>query len=474
MPVSQEQLLQSGLIKSKKEEIKEHSTLDLKSIQAILEQQRELPLKERDYTYMYFLLEQFALQQNTSLTKEDIRKDVASKFNTAWFSPKITAVFKLQDPDQLIFTETILESVLQTALKQMGAAVLQHTLTEATQDAKGVAITVTKKGVDLSGAERILYSDDAHVQQHTRIVTAIIKRVHAFSKHTLGASATEKLFSSAFHELKQKYGSLPAFQKAVRDLPEGVLDKERLELLTKEELENVSKRLRQVDTMKSEFSNIAAHELKTPLVPIIGYTGMMKEHPEKYGLNEKGRECIEIFSRNAQRLQNLVNDLLDISKLEAGEMKFDIEEVQLATVIEHTVNDLMPLAKEKKILLQSSVAQLPIVQGDKNKLYQVTSNLIKNAIKFTDQGSVTVKAQVLQDSLRVSITDTGTGLAQEDTTKIFGKFYQAQQASTRKTKGTGLGLAITKKIIEAHKGKVRAESQGKGKGSTFYFTLPLH
>jgi signal transduction histidine kinase len=476
MAISQKQLTQSGLIKES-DKILTETFLTLNSIESLLNQQKKLPKEQRDYVYAYFLLEQYALTNNLNLTKKVIRDDIKTKFNTAWFPPKVAALFKLENPDQLIFTEIILESLLKTLLKQVGAKTLQRVLTEITKDKLGMNITVNKTNVDLTNLEKNIYADETHMDQFNNAIHEIIKKLYIYSRNNLGASSTENLFSESFSDLKQKYFSIPEFIEVVKALPEGILDRERLDLLTKEELENVSKRLKQVDTMKSEFANIAAHELKTPLVPMIGYTNMMIENPQKYGLNVKGLEYIKVLSRNSNRLKNLVDDILDVSKLESGEMKFDMEKIVLAKTINEVITDLQPLAKEKNLVLKSILPpknKRPTIKADSKRLSQVISNLVKNAIKFTDKGSVTVKVTIKNNYLHLSVKDTGVGLAKEDLTKIFSKFYQAQQVATRKTKGTGLGLSITKQIVQAHSGIIKAESAGKGKGSTFTVSLPIY
>jgi signal transduction histidine kinase len=472
--ITVEQSLTAGLAEGKSET--ETPALTIQFIQSILSEQKQLPREDRDYIYSYLLLEQLALQQNSSISKQDIRNDIKSKFNTAWFSPKMAALFKLQNPDQLIFTELILESVLKTLLKHVGTTTLQRVLTEITKDKLGMNITLTKDNINLSNMERYIYADEEHLEKFNETVNDIIKSLYNFSRNNLGASATEKFFSDSFLDLQKKYITLASFQAAVKALPEGILERERLNLLTKEELENVSRRLKQVDVMKSEFTNIAAHELKTPLVPMIGYADMMIKNPQKYGLNEKGLSFVKIFARNSDRLKRLVDDILDASKLEAGEMKFDMKKIVLATTINEVITDLQPLAKAKNLLLTSILPppnKRPTITADPQRFSQVISNLVKNSIKFTEKGSVVVKVAIKDKNLDLTVKDTGDGIAAEDIPKLFNKFFQAQKADTRKTQGTGLGLAITKKIVEAHGGRIWATSPGKGKGSTFHVRIAL-
>jgi len=233
-------------------------------------------------------------------------------------------------------------------------------------------------------------------------------------------------------------------------------------------LRKAHEELKSVDKMKTDFMNIAAHELKTPLVPMVGYLHLI----DKKKLSSKDRESIDIALRNTKRLQRLVEDILDIAKLESKVMKFNMEDVQLADLVRDSVASSKPFAKKKKIALRGKVPRrLPMVRGDAGRLTQVLTNLINNAIKFTDRGGVTVEARTEENKVVARVKDTGVGIAKKDVAKLFTKFFQAETSARRKYGGTGLGLAICKEIVEAHKGKIWVESK-LGKGSTFAFSLP--
>lgn len=234
-------------------------------------------------------------------------------------------------------------------------------------------------------------------------------------------------------------------------------------------LRKAHEELKSVDQMKTDFMNMAAHELKTPLVPMVGYLHMI----DKEKLSDKDKESIDIALRNTKRLQRLVEDVLDIAKLESKVMKFNMENVQLANLVKDSVASAEPLAKEKELTLKTEVSEkLPPISGDEGRLTQVLTNLINNAIKFTDQGGVTVEARAEEDNVVVHVKDTGIGIAEEDKAELFTKFFQVDTSARRKHGGTGLGLAICKEIVEAHNGKIWVESE-LGKGSTFSFSLPI-
>jgi signal transduction histidine kinase len=234
------------------------------------------------------------------------------------------------------------------------------------------------------------------------------------------------------------------------------------------ELRRAHKKLKSVDKLKTEFMNMAAHELKTPLTPMVGYLQLI----DKNRLTSDDRENFEIAVRNTRRLQRLVDDILDIAKLESRVMKFSWEEVDFTRVIGDCVASATPSAQEKGIYLRAMVPRrLPLVRGDFMRLSQVLTNLLSNAIKFTDEGGVTVRAKRSGDRIVVEVRDTGIGISEKDQRKLFKKFYQTE-AGKKKHGGTGLGLAICKQIIKYHGGKIWVRSKF-GKGSTFAFSLPV-
>jgi signal transduction histidine kinase len=189
-------------------------------------------------------------------------------------------------------------------------------------------------------------------------------------------------------------------------------------------------------------------------------------------LNARQKENLELIRSSAMRLNGLVNSILDFSKLRAGKADLFLEEVSIGDLVSSALSLLKPSAQEKGLELRSEIGDLPMIKADRNRLYQIIFNLAGNAIKFTDTGSVVVKATTGDGHARVCVTDTGPGIAPEDLGRIWSPFTQAESAETRHTVGTGLGLAITKYLVELHGGRIWAESE-PGKGSVFCFELPL-
>ena len=239
------------------------------------------------------------------------------------------------------------------------------------------------------------------------------------------------------------------------------------------EIEEKGKELEIANKHKSEFLANMSHELRTPLNAILGFTELIIDNI--YGdVPDKILEVLERVEKNGRHLLSLINDVLDLSKIEAGRLKLSLNDYSMQSIVETAVTSVEALALEKNLKLSVNVQEdIGKGRGDEQRISQVILNLIGNAIKFTDQGRVKIEAKVQNQSFWVSVSDTGPGLTEEDQVNIFEEFRQADGSSTRKKGGTGLGLSISKKIIEMHKGKIGVTST-LGKGSTFWFSLPVN
>jgi signal transduction histidine kinase len=238
------------------------------------------------------------------------------------------------------------------------------------------------------------------------------------------------------------------------------------------EIEDKSRQLEEASQHKSQFLANMSHELRTPLNAILGYTELMADGA--YGEpSEKMLGILKRLEANGRHLLGLINDVLDLSKIEAGQLVLELSDYCIEDIAQTVRSTLEPLAADKKLAFKVEMAtELPPGHGDGRRLTQVLINLVGNAIKFTDVGEVAIKAEANNSSFQVSVRDTGPGISAADQAKLFQEFQQADNAITRKKGGTGLGLAISKRIIEMHGGKIWVESQ-VGQGSTFAFTLPI-
>jgi signal transduction histidine kinase len=238
------------------------------------------------------------------------------------------------------------------------------------------------------------------------------------------------------------------------------------------ELEEKGQELEIANKHKSEFLANMSHELRTPLNAILGYSELIIDNI--YGdVQAKIREVLESVEKNGRHLLSLINDVLDLSKIEAGRLTLSLNDYSMQDIIQTVFASAEALAMEKNLDLKMSVPKgLINGKGDGQRIAQVVLNLLGNAIKFTDQGEVRVEVALSNESFLVTVSYTGPGLSEASQVKIFEEFQQADGSSTREKNGTGLGLYISKKIIEMHGGKIGVEST-LGTGSKFWFTLPI-
>jgi signal transduction histidine kinase len=229
------------------------------------------------------------------------------------------------------------------------------------------------------------------------------------------------------------------------------------------EIEEKSRELEMASRHKSQFLANMSHELRTPLNAILGYSELILD--SIYGeMPEEARAVLERLQANGRHLLGLINDVLDLSKIEAGQLTLSVDDYSLSDVVHGVVSAVEPLAAEKRLAFKAEVApNLPTGRGDGRRLSHVL---------LTDKGEVAIRASATNGAFTVAVCDTGPGIAAADQAKIFEEFQQADSSITRKKGGTGLGLSLAKRIIEMHGGRLWVESE-PGKGSTFYFTVPV-
>lgn len=222
--------------------------------------------------------------------------------------------------------------------------------------------------------------------------------------------------------------------------------------------------------IKSEFINVISHELRTPLTVILGNTPLLtdsKNMPESEEIAEIARDIEE----DGQHLLTLINDLLDISKIEADKMQLNSENLSVPLIIEEAAATIKPLASQKGLVIETQTENMRI-KADPVRMKQILLNLLGNAVKFTDKGSITVRAFPYQNMACFNVRDTGCGMCDEDLPHIFDVFRQVDSSSTRNASGTGLGLAITRRLVELHGGEISVESK-LNEGTVFKFMIPL-
>jgi signal transduction histidine kinase len=246
------------------------------------------------------------------------------------------------------------------------------------------------------------------------------------------------------------------------------------EILQRERLQEIAEELRHSDEAKTEFISIVSHQLRTPLNAIKGYLSLFLEGV--YGkLDAEKRQPMDRVYRSIERLIHLVNDLLGISRIQMGKIELETEDVDLCEVVKSVVDELGMFAKDKGIGLHAScpTSGVPVVAGDKQKLRNSVLNLVDNAIRYTDKGSVEVSVRREINDLVVRVEDTGPGLDADEAEKLFHSFQRGQVGRKQWAEGSGLGLYIAKEFVTMHGGEIWAESRGKGLGTTFVIRIPL-
>jgi signal transduction histidine kinase len=230
-------------------------------------------------------------------------------------------------------------------------------------------------------------------------------------------------------------------------------------------------REREIDRMKTEFVSMVSHELRTPLTSIKGFVDLLREG-DAGDLSNEQMDFLTIVATNTDRLVALINDLLDISRIESGKVELTRTELDLRQSIQTAAATLRPLIEAKQQRLALDVPDHLVVSADADRVTQILTNLLSNAHKYTPPDhDISIVAEPVTDGVRVDVTDTGIGLSRAEQAKLFNRFYRSTNQATRDTEGTGLGLAITRSLVELHGGTISVRS-APGRGSTFSFTLP--
>src|SRR4051812_18687109 len=345
---------------------------------------------------------------------------------------------------------------------------------------RGTYRSASGLGVGLIGTRRLMDEFDiqSKVGEGTRV--SVVKWLPPAEAEEMRARAD---FLRDFVSTNEDDSALEELSRQNRDLVQvlGELEEKR-ELLERlntkleesnRELNEANARLRELSAMKEEFLALTTHDLRSPLTVISGVinfftSGRLGE------MTAEQKNMVAMMERNTQNLIELVNDLLDASKLESGTMRLDAATIALRGLVGELNQQLEPLAREKEIALEEDVPEdLPELRADRAKLRRVLVNLVSNALKFTPKGGrVKLGASREGGFVRVSVSDTGVGIPREDLHDIFDKYAQARSRATRSEKGTGLGLYITRQLVELHGGKISVQSE-VGRGSTFSFTIPV-
>lgn len=314
---------------------------------------------------------------------------------------------------------------------------------------------------------------ETHIEKIFSVAGRIFYQTHFFPLLKLKSKVEE-----IYLDLKSKSGiNTPVLVNAVRHERGGELFNDcvfvpmRQRSQYEDELLLAKKEAESALIAKDEFLSVVSHELRTPLSAILGWARMLQDDQLEYAMIQKGLDTIQ---RNAQIQTQLIEDILDFSRIISGKMRLEVRQLNLAEVIKQAVDVVTPAANARNIRIQTVLDSNDSIFGDPDRLQQVLWNLLTNAIKFTQKGGrVQVRMQRVNSSVEIVVSDTGRGISEEFLPFIFDRFEQQDKTKTRRFGGLGLGLAITYRIVELHGGTIRAESDGKNTGATFTVNLPV-
>jgi signal transduction histidine kinase len=335
-----------------------------------------------------------------------------------------------------------------------------HKLEVGGESMIGLCIASQRAHIALDvGAEPVRFDNPLLPNTHSELALPLISR-----GQVIGAMTVQSDQEAAFTEVDI------ATLQTMADQVANAIENARLYAQVQQDIEE----LRKLDELKSDFVAVVSHELRTPLTSVIAYSETLLQG-RVGALTSQQQHFVEVIRQGAYEQLRIVDDLLDLSRLESGRMTFRLEETFLAPIVEEVLQTATPMAESKNQRLINQVpAGLPLIRADPDRVRQVLLNLVSNGVKFTPpEGRITVAAEVVaSDAVQVAVHDTGIGIAPEHQHLIFEKFTQVEKPLTRQHRGIGLGLPIARVLVELHGGRIWVEST-PGQGSTFYFTLPL-
>jgi len=391
----------------------------------------------------------------------------------------LTAKNRYSSDGALIGSNTILRDI--TEIKWLQNLVKLKKYESLYENSPDLYRTVNYHGIiiDCNKAylEKLGYSRDEAIGisllEHTSDKSISNMRVNMASWRNTGKGETSEIW------MKKKDGSeFPAMLTPTNLYDdEGALIGRNVVIKDISELHDTKQNLSErekIDQLKEEFLSVVTHELKSPLTPIIGFSQALVK-PNLLGeLNGKQLDAVKIILTNATKLRKLIVDLLDAHKLEIGKMNFNFKEFEVNSLFESIKNSFSFISKEKNIEMNFLINEKISIQSDKDRIEQVLSNLIYNAVDFVpiQTGKIEVSIIRTNNKVKFSVKDNGIGIPKEKQKELFGKFYQADTSQTRKHGGTGLGLSICKGIVENLGGQIYVESE-ENQGSNFYFILPI-
>lgn len=427
--------------------------------------------------------------------QEELDKKITGLYTLHELGKKINASFNIEDLFSLINKPLVAKLGFSNALVMLkdtptgnlsikasvGYSDGEIEKIEETLKKESIALTLLKKGGSL------LVNRDLKKIEHEDVLSDIFKteffltapivakdeavgfilmgNVSSYSKLTEGDTELLSLLAS-------QIGSAIENSSLYRELFNSHQDLERRVKERTAELARLNEELKRLNKMKSDFVSAVSHELRTPLTSIKGYASILMAG--KLGeVSPAQKERLEKIDKHSNNLARLVNNMLDIARIESGKVQMIIKETSIKEMMDSVLDLIAPQAKEKDISIKLNIkTKTDKIKVDSGQIERVFVNLLSNSIKFTpDKGKITISSEDKKDSIEFGVEDTGIGISEEDAKKVFEEFFRADNAMDQKIKGTGLGLSLVKKIVEAHKGSIWVESK-LGKGTRFSFSIP--
>jgi PAS domain S-box-containing protein len=464
-----------------------------KSLETKTKQTCEIRLVRKDGSQLYALLDTVAIEnsKDNSIHLRTIVHDITERRDAEEELKNLTTTLK-QNVQQIQFHESRLQALL--ILNQMKEASTQELVDFVLEE----AVKLTKSKI---GYLKIVHKDQAIMTIHSWSMNKMTQSVHIEKTGLLSEkiqlqenvviddSANVSPFKSGkYEELGEVTRHIDVsvvddgqiiFKAGVGNKTEEYDDSDIRQVILliqgmckQMQRELAMEQLKEAMEAKSQFVSMASHELRTPLTIIKEGIRLVLQGKSSQ-LNDKQKMLLGLAQRNVDRLARLINNILDFQKLDSGKIDFNIQDNDANEVVREIEETMATLANDEQLSLITELDEsLPIVKFDRDEIMQVLINLVSNAIKFTDQGGVTITSAREGNTIRISVQDTGPGIKEEDLPRLFHEFEQLTDVGNRKPGGSGLGLVISKKIIERHSGKIWAESE-YGNGTTFHLVLPV-
>ncbi len=431
-----------------------------------------------EYLNLYTTVERVLVSQQPPVvernyTREEIRHEIITRFSPEQLPPTFAVIFLTPKGQYRYLGELAVTTYSNYLTHAFGVAKLRLMIDAHPLNHPMRSLKVSDSGqLDWTVAGKFL--DELPEEQVVEALSETITKLHDELVTHFGEHTADDLVGKLYLPIKHSY-DFDVVNRMLALLPATVLEDERLTFLSREELEKRLTDARNAERSREEFFSIASHELRTPLTAIRGYSELLEQMYVPTVNDPQFTKFVLAIHDSSKRLIEIVNDFLNMSSLEQGKISFDNQPLVLTNLLNEVSDDVASVASQRGITLTRDYVDSPYeVTADANRLKQVLINLLGNAIKFSDEGAVSIGIRLLPSDIEITITDTGKGISPENQHLLFRKFQQAGDSILTRdaSRGTGLGLYISKLIMEGLHGSIYLKESVVGEGSTFALSLP--